>query len=133
MSTSNVNSNNKSSKKNIRFEHDLIEQIEQAKDPLIPFAAWVKQACRDKLNGVGAQVTASVAKPVRTINKDVRTSSGSKVDNSYAALNGLPSNITEELHAQIMKLNGQGLTGPKIAEITQVSKSSINRVISASK
>jgi hypothetical protein len=127
MSTSNVNSNNKSSKKNIRFEHDLIEQIEQAKDPLIPFAAWVKQACRDKLNEVGAQVTASVAKPVRT-------NSGSKVDvNSYAALNGLPSNITEELHAQIMKLNGQGLTGPKIAEITQVSKSSINRVISASK
>ena len=130
MSTSNVNSNNKSSKKNIRFEHDLIEQIEQAKDPLIPFSAWVKQACRDKLNEVGAQVTTSVAEPVRTTNKDVRTSSGS---NSYAALNGLPSNITEELHAQIMKLNGQGLTGPKIAEITQVSKSSINRVISASK
>ena len=123
MSTSTVNSNNKSSKKNIRFEHDLIEQIEQAKDPLIPFAAWVKQACRDKLNEVGAQVTTSVA-------KTVRTSSGS---NSYAALNGLPSNITEELHIQIMKLSGQGLSGQKIADITQVSKSSINRVISASK
>lgn len=65
MSTSNVNNNNKSSKKNIRFEHDLIEQIEQAKDPLIPFAAWVKQACRDKLNGDKVQVITSTVKPVR--------------------------------------------------------------------
>jgi hypothetical protein len=65
MSTSNVNSNNKSSKKNIRFEHDLIEQIEQAKDPLIPFAAWVKQACRDKLNGGVVQVVTSAPKTVR--------------------------------------------------------------------
>ena len=49
MSTGNLNSNSQSAKKNIRFEHDLIDAIEAHKDPLIPFAAWVKQACRDKL------------------------------------------------------------------------------------
>lgn len=65
MSTGNLNNNNLSSKKNIRFEHDLIELIEQAKDPLIPFSAWVKQACRDKLNGVVTQVITSTHNPVR--------------------------------------------------------------------
>jgi hypothetical protein len=47
MSTGNLNS--KSERKNIRFELDLLEAIEQAKDPLIPFSAWVKAACREKL------------------------------------------------------------------------------------
>ena len=65
MSTGSLNNNNLSSKKNIRFEHDLIEQIEQAKDPLIPFSAWVKQACREKLNGEIVQVVTSAPKAVR--------------------------------------------------------------------
>lgn len=49
MSTLNTNTNAKSLKKNIRFEHELAEAIEDHKDSLIPFAAWVKQACREKL------------------------------------------------------------------------------------
>lgn len=57
MSTLNTNTNAKSSKKNIRFEHELSEAIEQHKDPLIPFAAWVKQACREKLEREGQVLT----------------------------------------------------------------------------
>lgn len=63
MSTGNLNTNSQSSKKNIRFEHDLIDAIEAHKDPLIPFAAWVKQACREKLEREqSAQVTPSKPK-----------------------------------------------------------------------
>lgn len=66
MSTHDLNNNGLSSKKNIRFEHDLIKLIEQSKDPLVPFSAWVKQACRDKLNGGVVQVITSAPGAVRT-------------------------------------------------------------------
>lgn len=46
---STYNPSNKSTPKNIRFENELLETIESHKDPLIPLAAWVKQACREKL------------------------------------------------------------------------------------
>ncbi|GLT14999.1 MULTISPECIES: YlcI/YnfO family protein [Vibrio] len=49
MSTGNVNKNSQSVKKNIRFEHELVEAIEKNKNELVPFSAWVKQACREKL------------------------------------------------------------------------------------
>ncbi|MGL4937987.1 hypothetical protein [Shewanella sp.] len=63
MSTGSLNSNSQSAKKNIRFEHDLIDAIETHKNPLIPFAAWVKQACREKLEREqNAQVTTSKPK-----------------------------------------------------------------------
>lgn len=45
----NTNKNSNSEKKYIRFEHSLINKIEETKDPLITFSAWVKQACRDKI------------------------------------------------------------------------------------
>jgi hypothetical protein len=54
-------------------------------------------------------------------------------NDGYAAKHGLPSVITEELHKNIMELSGQGLSSRKIAEAVQISKSTINRVISASK
>jgi hypothetical protein len=43
------NTNNESAKKNIRFPHSLIAEIEETKDPLVPFSAWVKAACEEKL------------------------------------------------------------------------------------
>lgn len=46
----NTNKNKLSSKKNIRFEHELINEIDKKKGSLIPFSAWVKQACREKLD-----------------------------------------------------------------------------------
>ena len=46
---STYNKSNKSTPKNIRFENELLEEIEEHKNQLIPFAAWVKQACREKL------------------------------------------------------------------------------------
>lgn len=49
MSTSNSNTNSKSVKKNIRFENELVEAIENHKDSLIPFSAFVKAACREKI------------------------------------------------------------------------------------
>lgn len=49
MSTGFKHKNAESVAKNIRFKHELIEKIEQHKDSLIPFGAWVQQACREKL------------------------------------------------------------------------------------
>ena len=49
--------------------------------------------------------------------------------NSYATEHGLPGNITRELHEKIIALNNQGLSSRKIAEITEVSKSSIGRAL----
>lgn len=47
----NDNVNNKSAKKNIRFPHELIEQIdERAKKDNSNFSAWVINACREKLS-----------------------------------------------------------------------------------
>lgn len=43
---SNVNKNNKSEKKNIRFEHDMISNVAKVSDN---FSAYVKQAVREKL------------------------------------------------------------------------------------
>lgn len=45
----NSNTNDYTAKKNIRFEHQLIDDIEKIKDPLISFSAWVKEACREKI------------------------------------------------------------------------------------
>lgn len=45
--------NNYSTMKNMRWEYSLLEQIDEHKDELIPFAAWVKQACREKLEREG--------------------------------------------------------------------------------
>ena len=39
----------KSQTKQIRFEHELLEQIEAHKDPLIPFSSWIKQSAREKM------------------------------------------------------------------------------------
>lgn len=49
MSTGHKHKNSESVAKNIRFKHELIEQIEQSKDSLIPFGAWVQQACKEKI------------------------------------------------------------------------------------
>jgi hypothetical protein len=65
MSTSKVNVNNQSAKKNIRFEHDLIEAIESHKDALIPFSAWVKQACKEKLERENEGVVTGEHKPLQ--------------------------------------------------------------------
>ena len=51
MNNKTPNNNKVSCKKNIRFERDLIEAIEKAKDPSTSFSAWVKQACHEKING----------------------------------------------------------------------------------
>ncbi|NOH98984.1 YlcI/YnfO family protein [Vibrio sp. 99-70-13A1] len=45
----NTNTNKKSSKKNIRFEHELIMEIEAVKSKGISFSEWVKQACHEKV------------------------------------------------------------------------------------
>ena len=46
---STYNPSNKSTPKNLRIENDLLEAIDNHKDPLIPLAAWIKAACREKL------------------------------------------------------------------------------------
>jgi hypothetical protein len=49
------NKNNKSDKKNIRFPHELIDEIntsvefEKVTDPSVNFSAWIIDACEKKL------------------------------------------------------------------------------------
>ncbi|ENF7815072.1 DUF3950 domain-containing protein [Enterobacter soli] len=49
------NTNNKSAKKNIRFPHELINDIElsvekdKANNPNVNFSSWVLDACEQKL------------------------------------------------------------------------------------
>ncbi|RJT15674.1 YlcI/YnfO family protein [Rahnella inusitata] len=49
------NTNNKSAKKNIRFPHELIEEVdasverEKNKNPSANFSSWVLDACERKL------------------------------------------------------------------------------------
>ncbi|MDN3616735.1 YlcI/YnfO family protein [Vibrio gallaecicus] len=45
----NANTNRKSTKKNIRFEHELVDEIERVKLKNVSFSSWVKQACREKV------------------------------------------------------------------------------------
>ncbi|MEZ8196223.1 YlcI/YnfO family protein [Vibrio cortegadensis] len=45
----NTNTNRKSIKKNIRFEHELVDEIEGVKPKNVSFSSWVKQACREKV------------------------------------------------------------------------------------
>ncbi|PFG58057.1 uncharacterized protein DUF3950 [Vibrio sp. ES.051] len=45
----NSNTNRQSTKKNIRFEHELLTDIEQVKPKSQNFSQWVKEACREKL------------------------------------------------------------------------------------
>lgn len=45
----NANTNAKSAKKNIRFEHELIAEINNVKPGNQSFASWVKRACCEKL------------------------------------------------------------------------------------
>ncbi|WP_152613879.1 YlcI/YnfO family protein [Vibrio renipiscarius] len=45
----NANTNAISAKKNIRFEHELIDEINDIKSKNQSFSSWVKQACREKL------------------------------------------------------------------------------------
>ncbi|MDV7106165.1 hypothetical protein R3X26_17345 [Vibrio sp. TH_r3] len=47
-SSFNSNTNQKSAKKNIRFEHSLIRDIEDSCPEGTSFSSWVKRACRDR-------------------------------------------------------------------------------------
>lgn len=54
----NCNTNHQSAKKNIRFEHELIYEIESVKPKNQPFSQWVKEACWNKIHSTSdAQTT----------------------------------------------------------------------------
>ncbi len=116
---------NSSTRKNIRFENELLTKIDNIRGEK-PFGTWVQEVCAQS-------VRTEKSSPVQTEKKTVQTPSGSvKVKSGYAAANGLPSVITEELHKKIMSLSKDGLSSRKIAEAVGVSKASVNRTITAS-
>lgn len=117
---------NSSTRKNIRFENELLTEIDKKRGDK-PFGTWVQEVCAQA-------VRTTERPPVHTERKSVRTSVGSRVSsNSYATTHGLPSNITKELHEKIIELSGQGLASRAIADIVVVSKASVQRTINASK
>lgn len=76
----NSNTNAKSAKKNIRFEHELIDEINDVKYENQSFSSWVKQACREKIRRdetLCAQEKNRHAPVVRTkainTNQDIKT------------------------------------------------------------
>ena len=105
MSTSNTNTNNQSAKKNIRFEHDLIEGIESLKDPLIPFAAWVKQACREKLQRDSAPVNIQVPLDKKATQKVICAPTElSEVDSLVMSLTNEQGLSTRKVAARLTEL-----------------------------
>ncbi|WP_391091827.1 YlcI/YnfO family protein [Vibrio sp. NH-UV-68] len=46
----NSNTNRKSAKKNIRFDHELLHAIDQVKPENMTFSQWVKAACWDRVH-----------------------------------------------------------------------------------
>ncbi|CAH0536593.1 YlcI/YnfO family protein [Vibrio marisflavi] len=70
--TLNSNTNRKTAKKNIRFEHDLLIEIQEVKSNKVTFSAWVKQACRFYINHI-VDVENAVCTDTRESEANVRT------------------------------------------------------------
>ena len=130
-----------STRKNIRFDNKLLAHIDTARGDK-PFGTWVQEICSAAIK---LELSESII-PTEASNNPVRTpvQTGShdpvhtftvqeQFKNDYATTNGLPSNITEELHIQILELSALGLTSRAIAEKVVVSKSSVLRTINARK
>lgn len=115
-----------STRKNIRFDNELLAKIE-SKLCGKPFGTWVQETCTKAVH------TTSDVVHTTEENGTHQPEKKAKIKNTYAAANGLPSIITEELHKEIMELSNQGLSGPKIEDIVKISKATINRVIKISK
>lgn len=122
MSTLNANTNAKSLKKNIRFEHELAEAIEDHKDSLIPFAAWVKQACREKLERettvrtpLGDEVMEDTIKIQLEVMKS--DSSPSNTDNVRAHDSKNMMDDRKLLMNFIKEMKGEGQSSANIAKI----------------
>ncbi|MDG3085383.1 YlcI/YnfO family protein [Vibrio hannami] len=56
----NSNTNRQSAKKNIRFEHELLVEIEEVKPADMSFSEWVKNACREKVANTNNATTLCV-------------------------------------------------------------------------
>tara|TARA_R110001606_G_scaffold149432_1_gene289403 strand:- start:284 stop:724 length:441 start_codon:yes stop_codon:yes gene_type:complete len=134
-----------STRKNIRFDNKLLAHIDTARGDK-PFGTWVQEICSAAIKlelsesmipteASSNPVRTPVRTPVQTVSRDpVHTFTvQEQFKNDYATTNGLPSNITEELHIQILELSALGLTSRAIAEKVVVSKSSVLRTINARK
>lgn len=122
MSTLNTNTNAKSLKKNIRFEHELAESIEKHKDSLIPFAAWVKQACREKLERettVRTQLSDDVMDDIIKIQLEEMEcdSSPSDTDNVRAHDSMNMMDDRNRIMNFIKEMKGEGQSSANIAKI----------------
>lgn len=107
MSTGNLNVNSQSIKKAIRFEHELVNEIEEHKNSLIPFSAWVKEACKEKLEREkGGVATSKPKKPPVTPAaqaKDKKLPLNSKFNR-------------DKIQALAVELRNSGKTNKQIAE-----------------
>lgn len=124
MQSKDKSNSNSSTRKSIRFDNELLKLINE-KIGQKPFGTWVQDVC--------AQAVECNEKPVHTeVKETVRTpvnKKANRLSNSYATEHDLPSNITRELHEKIIELSNQGLSSRKIAEITLVSKATVNRTL----
>lgn len=111
-----------STRKDIRFNNELLVKI-NAKRGATPFSTWVQAVCTKAVH--------TKAKAVHTKGKTVHTNA-SKADITYAKKHGLPRIITEKLHNEIMQHHSKGLSGHDIAKILPISRSTIQRTITAS-
>ncbi|NOH85743.1 DUF3950 domain-containing protein [Vibrio sp. 03-59-1] len=101
----NTNTNRKSIKKNIRFEHELVNEIEGVKPENVNFSSWVKQACREKVanEAIDDDVCAQ-------LENDARLGVRTQADNNSETINDMS---TFEL---IKRWDEKGLYHQQIAE-----------------
>lgn len=88
----NSNTNRQSAKKNIRFEHELLMEIEAVKPNGMSFSQWVKEACREKIYQTNqntdecAQLPTYENSPVRTPDQNLGRTSFPEVEESVEVL-----------------------------------------------
>jgi wyosine [tRNA(Phe)-imidazoG37] synthetase (radical SAM superfamily) len=116
MSTGNLNSNSQSAKKNIRFEHDLIEAIENHKDELIPFAAWVKQACREKLERE-TQVRPKVSNNAHDSDSAPMSANEKRKVETITSLKAICNAMTPDQKEEVLNARYQKSTFAKVGSI----------------
>lgn len=113
-----------STRKIIRFNDELLALINDKRGS-IPFGTWVQDVCKVAVHTIGADHNKNGAdhksKSTKVVQTEIKTS-----------IKGLPSNVSNELHLEIINLKASGLSNRAIGEKVGVSKDSVARALKVS-
>jgi hypothetical protein len=110
-----------STRKIIRFNDELLSLINDKRGSM-PFGTWVQDVCKVAVHTVGTDHnkigTDRKSKSAKVVQTEIKPS-----------IKGLPSNISSELHLEIITLKASGLSNRAIGEKVGVSKDSVARAL----